>query len=411
MRKLNVYLKYIPTEPIMLGTLVETNDKKFLFEYDSKYLESGYNISPFKLSFTGGLQGNKDNYPRESFGVFSDSLPDGWGVLLMDRFFRKTNRNLRDVTIIDRLAYIGKRGMGALAYEPAENISHSESDLLDLHELSENSMEILQGKPCEVLPAMAGAGGSPGGARPKILAGFDGKTLISGECELPDNFDHWIIKFRSENDFKDAGKIEYAYAQMAKDAGLNISDFRLFEDSHGNSYFGTKRFDRINGKNKRLHAHTLSNLIHADFRIPSLDYEILLKVCSRLTGNYSDVKMCFKLMIFNILAHNRDDHGKNFSFLMDSTGNWSFAPVYDLIFSYGPGGEHSCTIAGEGRNPIMKDIMKLAELADISPKDVDDIVNDVQCSLGNWESLASSLNIRKADIAQINKSLNPILIP
>ena len=407
MRKLNVYLKYIPTEPIMVGTLVETNDKKFFFEYDSKYLESGYNISPFKLSFTGGLQGNKDNYPRESFGVFNDSLPDGWGVLLMDRFFRKTNRNLRNITIIDRLAYIGNRGMGALTYEPADNISHSDSDLLDLRELSENSMEILQGKPCEVLPAMAGAGGSPGGARPKILAGFDGKTLISGECELPDNFDHWIIKFRSENDFKDAGKIEYAYAQMAKDAGLNISGFRLFEDSHGNSYFGTKRFDRINGKNKRLHAHTLSNLIHADFRIPSLDYEILLKVCSRLTGNYSDVKICFKLMIFNILAHNRDDHGKNFSFLMDNTGSWSFAPVYDLIFSYGPGGEHSCTIAGEGKNPTIKDIMKLAKLADISQKDVDDIVNDVQCSLGNWESLASSLNIRKADIAQISKSLNP----
>ena len=405
MRKLNVCLKYIPTEPVMVGTLVETNDKKFLFEYDSKYLDSGYNISPFKLNFSGKLQENKDNYPKESFGVFNDSLPDGWGVLLMDRFFRKNNRNIRDISIIDRLAYIGSRGMGALAYEPAENISHSESDLLDLHELSRNSMEILQGKPCDILPAMAEAGGSPGGARPKILAGFDGKTLISGECELPDNFDHWIIKFRSENDFKEAGKIEYAYAKMAKDAGLNISDFRLFEDSHGHSYFGTKRFDRINGGNKRLHAHTLSNLIHADFRIPSLDYEILLKVCSRLTKSYSDVKMCFRLMIFNVLAHNRDDHGKNFSFLMDNKGNWSFAPVYDLIFSYGSGGEHSCTIAGEGRNPTMKDIMKLAELSEISSKDVNDIINDVQGSLSNWNNLATSLNIRKTDITQVSKSL------
>ena len=359
MRKLNVFLKYTPAEPVMVGTLVETNDRKFLFEYDSKYLESGHNISPFKLDFSTGLQENKDSYPREGFGVFNDSLPDGWGLLLMDRFFRKSSRNIREISIIDRLAYIGSRGMGALAYEPAEKISSSGSDLLNLHELSRNSLEILQGKPCEVLPAMAGAGGSPGGARPKILVGFNGETLISGECELPDDFDHWIIKFRSENDLKDAGRIEYAYAQMAKDAGLNISDFRLFEDTHGHSYFGTKRFDRINGGNRRLHTHTLSNLIHADFRIPSLDYEILLKMCSRLTGRYSDVRMCFRLMIFNILAHNRDDHGKNFSFLMDSKGSWSFAPVYDLIFSHGPGGEHSCTIAGEGRNPAMKDVMKL----------------------------------------------------
>lgn len=405
MRKLNVFLKYTPAEPVMVGTLVETNDRKFLFEYDSKYLESGHNISPFKLDFSAGLQENKDSYPREGFGVFNDSLPDGWGLLLMDRFFRKSSRNIREISIIDRLAYIGGRGMGALAYEPAEKISSSGSDLLNLHELAKNSLEILQGKPCEVLPAMAGAGGSPGGARPKILAGFNGETLISGECELPDDFDHWIIKFRSENDFKDAGKIEYAYAQMAKDAGLNISDFRLFEDTHGHSYFGTKRFDRIDGGNRRLHTHTLSNLIHADFRIPSLDYEILLKVCSRLTGRYSDVRMCFRLMIFNILAHNRDDHGKNFSFLMDSKGSWSFAPVYDLIFSHGPGGEHSCTIAGEGRNPAMKDVMKLAALSDISSKDANSIINDVRDAISNWESLASSLSIRKADIAQISQAL------
>ena len=405
MRKLNVFLKYTPAEPVMVGTLVETNDRKFLFEYDSKYLESGHNISPFKLDFSTGLQENKDSYPQEGFGVFNDSLPDGWGLLLMDRFFRKSSRNIREISIIDRLAYIGSRGMGALAYEPAEKISSSGSDLLNLHELSKNSLEILQGKPCEVLPAMAGAGGSPGGARPKILAGFNGETLISGECELPDDFEHWIIKFRSENDFKDAGKIEYAYAQMAKDAGLNISDFRLFEDTHGHSYFGTKRFDRIDGGNRRFHTQTLSNLIHADFRIPSLDYEILLKVCSRLTGRYSDVRMCFRLMIFNILAHNRDDHGKNFSFLMDSKGNWSFAPVYDLIFSHGPGGEHSCTIAGEGRNPAMKDVMKLAALSDIPSKDANSIINDVRGALSNWESLASSLNIRKADIAQISQAL------
>ncbi|MDA3799388.1 MAG: type II toxin-antitoxin system HipA family toxin [Kiritimatiellae bacterium] len=404
MIKLNVLLKYNPCELIRVGTLVETDRKEILFEYDSKYLASGYNISPFKLNFSNGLQANKNIYPREGFGVFNDSLPDGWGLLLMDRFFRKTNRNIRDITILDRLAYIGNRGMGALVYEPAEHISSLDNDLLNLYELSDNSMKILQGKSCEILPVMAVAGGSPGGARPKILAGFDGKTLISGESELPNDFEHWIIKFRSEHDFKDAGKIEYIYAQMAKNAGVNISEFHLFEDVQGNSYFGTKRFDRIGCTNRRIHFHTLSNLIHSDFRIPSLDYEILLKVCSKLTGNYSDVKMCFRLMIFNIMVHNRDDHGKNFSFLMDDKGRWSFAPAYDLMFAYGPGGEHSLTVAGEGRNPTMKDVLKLAELADIASEDVFSMVDDVQASLDNWVSLASDLNVRKSDVEEIRTS-------
>ena len=404
MRKLNVFLKHNPCELIRVGTLVETDRKEILFEYDSKYLASGYNISPFKLNFNSGLQANKNIYPREGFGVFDDSLPDGWGLLLMDRFFRKTNRNIRDITILDRLAYIGNRGMGALVYEPAENISSLDHDLLNLNELSENSMKVLQGKSCEILPVMALSGGSPGGARPKILAGFDGKTLISGESELPNDFEHWIIKFRFEHDFKDAGKIEYIYAQMAKNAGVNISDFHLFEDVQGNSYFGTRRFDRIGCTNRRIHSHTLSNLIHSDFRIPSLDYEILLKVCSKLTGNYSDVKMCFRLMIFNIMVHNRDDHGKNFSFLMDDTGRWSFAPAYDLMFAYGQGGEHSLTISGEGRNPTMKDVLKLAELVDIASEDVFSMVDDVQASLENWVSLASDLNVRKSDAEEIRKS-------
>ena len=112
MRKLNVFLKYTPAEPVMVGTLVETNDRKFLFEYNSKYLESGHNISPFKLDFSTGLQENKDSYPREGFGVFNDSLPDGWGLLLMDRFFRKSSRNIREISIIDRLAYIGGEEWG-----------------------------------------------------------------------------------------------------------------------------------------------------------------------------------------------------------------------------------------------------------------------------------------------------------
>ena len=171
---------------------------------------------------------------------FNDSLPDGWGMLLMDRFFRKNNRSIRDITVIDRLSYIGDRGMGALSYEPGDKIDFTHDKLLNLFKLSENSLDILQGRTEEILPVMAKAGGSPGGARPKILAGFNGEKLISGESELPAGYEHWLIKFRSENDFKDAGKIEYVYAQMAKNAGLNVSEFRLFNDDKGNSYLELK---------------------------------------------------------------------------------------------------------------------------------------------------------------------------
>ena len=404
MKKLNVYLKENLRSKILVGTLVETVSKRFFFEYSGDFLANKANISPFKLQFSSGLQKNKDTYPLDTFGVFNDSLPDGWGMLLMDRFFRKNNRVIRDITVIDRLAYIGNSGMGALTYEPADEIDFTHDKLLDLFKLSENALDIQQGRTDEILPVMAKAGGSPGGARPKILVGFNGEKLISGESELPVGYEHWLIKFRSENDFIDAGKIEYVYAQMAKKAGLKISESRLFHDNRGNSYFGTKRFDRLKD-NKRIHTHTLSNLIHADFRVSSLDYEILLKVCSRLTRNYEDLKMCFRLMIFNILSNNRDDHGKNFAFIMDSSGIWSFAPAYDLIFSYGPGGEHSTTVAGEGRSPSIKDFAKLASLADISRKDADEIIDQVQTSVSMWKDLAADIEILPSDIKLIDRNI------
>lgn len=409
MREINVFLIENPASPILIGTLAETEKKQFYFEYNDSYLNSGYNISPFKLKFISGLQENKDPYPKEAFGVFNDSLPDTWGLLLMDRFFRKRNRDLRNITIIDRLFYIGDRGMGALFYEPAETIDSSSNDLLDLYKLSKNSMNLLMGKAEEVLPELMRAGGSPGGARPKILVGVKGEKLISGETELTEGYEPWIIKFKAENDFKDASKIEYIYAQMARDSGLNISEFRLFHDNKGNSYFGTKRFDRVSG-NKRIHAHTLSNLIHTDFRIPSLDYEVLFKVCLKLTENYEDVKMCFRLMVFNVFSHNRDDHGKNFTFLMDKNGRWSFAPAYDLIFAYGPGGEHTTTIAGEGRNPAVKDFLKLASLADISISEANEIIQQVKASLSKWKKLASDIGVSTSSIKLINSYIAQLLI-
>jgi serine/threonine-protein kinase HipA len=399
MRKLNVYLKENPSVPVLVGVLAETEGKRFFFEYDSAFLGKGINISPFKLRLDGGLQENRDSFPLQIHGVFNDSIPDGWGMLLMDRFFRTHGRNIRNITAIDRLAYIGKNGMGALAYEPAEDTGQSLDLSLNLYKLAKNSQDILKGRTEDILPEMAKAGGSPGGARPKILAGFNGSELISGEGELPEGFSPWLIKFRAENDFKDAGKIEYVYSVMAEKAGLDVPEHRLFSDSRGNSYFGIRRFDRAD--NMRRHVHTLSGLIHADFRLPSLDYEILLKVCYKLTGSMADVKMCFRLMVFNVLSYNRDDHGRNFAFMMDSEGKWSFAPPYDLMFSYGPGGEHSTSVAGEGRHPTAKEFYRLADLAGITRAESEGIIGEVRESVRQWPKLARTVHVSAENISLV----------
>jgi serine/threonine-protein kinase HipA len=267
---------------------------------------------------------------------------------------------------------------------------------LNLYKLAKNSMDILKGRTEDVLPEMAKAGGSPGGASPKILAGVNGSELISGEGELPEGFEAWMIKFRAENDFKDAGKIEYVYSVMAEKAGLHVPEHRLFNDKKGNSYFGIKRFDRK--RNNRTHVHTLSSLIHADFRLTSLDYEIFLKVCYKLTGSMADVKKCFRLMVFNVLSYNRDDHGRNFAFMMDSGGKWSFAPPYDLMFSYGAGGEHSTSVAGEGAHPSNKEFNKLAELSGVTRPESEDIVGEVRESISQWPKLARAAHISAENI-------------
>ena len=259
-----------------------------------------------------------------------------------------------------------------------------------VHELAQQSYEVYEGKVSEILPQLYKAGGSPGGARPKILVGYNraSEDIISGENDLPEGFEHWIVKFSAREDATDAGPVEYAYSLMAKCAGIDIPETHLFESGQGGGYFGVKRFDR-SSKNRRYHIHTFGNMIHANFRIPSCDYADLLKVTSILTKNYEEVIRAFRLMVFNVKAHNRDDHAKNFSFILnEKTKNWSLSPAYDLTFANGPGGEHSTSIAGVGRNPIDNDLLKLAEQFDIEKKRAKNIIEEVCSALSSWNKFA-----------------------
>ena len=259
------------------------------------------------------------------------------------------------------------------------------------------------------MPLLLRAGGSPGGARPKVLIGYNSldQTIIAGDDILPSGYSHWIVKFSAREDVRDAGPVEYAYSQMADAAGLSMTETRLFVTDQGDSFFGIRRFDRGPG-NHRRHIHTFGNLIQTNFRIPSCDYSDLLKVTSLLTHNRADLLAAFRLMIFNVLTHNRDDHAKNFSFSLDDvTGNWSPSPAYDLTFSFGPGGEHSTTIAGEGRTPAYSHFSNLADQFDISTKEMEKIYVEVADAIKRWPDFAEAAGVSEAGTRYIGKYLTP----
>jgi len=397
--RLNVLLRFDEKTIIPVGQLAE-DEHQLYFQYDRDFLTKELWLSPYKLPLKTELFEHKDRDFSPVFGLFDDSLPDGWGLFLMDRYLRKQGYDIEALSVLDRLAFLGKNTMGALIYEPALDIIPGDKSPFDLHNLSLQSHDILSGRTDDVLPQLINAGGSPCGARPKVLVGIYNDNMISGETDLAEHFEHWIIKFHSGNDFLDAGPLEYAYSLMAQDAGINMTETRLFNTTHGDNFFGIKRFDRSG--NKRFHAHTFGNLIHSNFRLPSQDYDHFFKVVINLTKNHQDLLRAFGQMVFNILANNRDDHVKNFGFLMDHEGKWSLSPAYDLVYSPGPGGEHSMTVSGEGKAPAETDIYRLSEKHGIKKKDAGRIVEQVSDAANRFQTHALTAGVSKSTRNRIN---------
>jgi len=404
MKKAIVHFTQSPFESIVLGELAE-NQGRIFFAYEPEFLLTGLHLSPFRLPFDSDLFEHKDLQFGPLPGLFDDSLPDGWGLLLMDRFFRSQNLNLSEISVIDRLLWLGTRTMGALTYHPAmesENLDFSE---LNLHQMAQNSIDILSGDAKEVLPQLQRNGGSPGGARPKVLVGFNPQTnqIISDNTDLPKGYEPWMIKFPLKNhNFE--GSVEYAYSLMAADAGISMPPTKLFNTIESDSYFGIKRFDREG--NHRFHIHTFGNLIQSNFRIPSADYADYLTATSLLTRNHQEVLQAFRRMLFNILTHNRDDHVKNFSYILDAqTKEWSLSPAYDLLYTEGIRGEHSMTIAGEGRFPNWDQVKSLASKASIAKSDISTIYDEVEAAVFHWPEKAHQAGIPDDHSDQIAASL------
>jgi serine/threonine-protein kinase HipA len=388
MKKLEVHFTRNPKESFNVGTLAEESGRVF-FEYAPEWLNRGLNLSPFRLPFESSLFEHKDLSFGPLPGLFDDSLPDGWGLLLMDRHFQKLR--IDSVSALDRLAWLGRRTMGALTYHPPSGGIGKETDAFDLSRLATHAQALLEGKIREVPPQLLQAGGSPAGARPKVVVGILGDEIISGVEDFSEGFDPWIIKFCAREDLPNAGPIEYAYSLMASAAGITMPETVLLKTKAG-SFFGIRRFDR--NKNTRHHVHTFGNLIHSNFRIPSCDYADLLRATTLLTKNHNDVKQAFRRMVFNGLAHNRDDHVKNFAFLLDfKTGDWSLAPAYDLTFSLGPGGEHQMTIAGEGKNPQARHFFELGKKAGLSHAVMKTVIEEVRSAVASWKIFSKKAGV------------------
>ena len=370
--KLSVSLNFSPALKIKVGTLVDLG-RETAFEYDRDFSGLGLIPSPFRLPVKSGAQIYDYAGGMETFGMFEDSLPDGWGRRLLDaRFVKEIGRK---PTVMERLSAVGMSGMGALVYEPETD--SPVADDFDLSVMAESAMDFDAGMAEDVLPTVRKAGGSSGGARPKMFIGYNPETgeVCSEADELPKGFEHWLVKFNTRTDGYEAGEREFEYYKIAKAAGVEMMPSRLLETSAG-KFFATKRFDR--GDNgERIHYASAAGLLHADFRIPGEEYSILFKITDALTRDYSAKLELFRRVCLNVRHHNRDDHLKNFGFLMNCDGKWRLSPFYDFTWSNGPNGWHTLSIAGEGRNPTELDLMRLAESVGITASDSADVLKQI----------------------------------
>lgn len=355
----------------IVGKLAKLDRNLTAFEYDKQWLSEGFSISPFSLPLEKKVFEAKIEPFGGIFGVFADSLPDGWGRILMDRVLAKNKIPPNEVGVLDRLAIVGSSGMGALSYEP-EYTLHVYDGMMDLDAIAKECSKILQSEKSDKLDELFKMGGSSGGARPKIFTKIDGED--------------WIIKFPSTYDKDNIGEIEYNYSLCAKKCGIEMAETRLFQSEICGGYFGTKRFDRelVNGKIEKKHMVSVSGLLETSHRIPNLDYNTLMMLTLELTKKYCEVEKMFRLMCFNVFAHNRDDHSKNFTFIYDEEKGWKLSPAYDLTYSSSIGGEHATMVNGNGFNPSVVEILEVANNIGINNKKAKDIVEQVKSTIDEY---------------------------
>lgn len=348
---------------IKVGQIALTPDALCAFEYEPAYLASGISISPFNLPLKSGVFVAKRIPFNGGFGVFDDSLPDGWGNLILDRYLKSKGIDSTKLTLLQRLALVGSTGRGALEYRPDYSKSTTD-EIINFDNLAAEAEKVLTTDYYgETLETLYKYGGSSGGARPKVFVKIDGKE--------------WLVKFKATVDPDNIGKIEYNYSLLAKKCGINMPETKLFEEK----YFGVERFDRSHSG--KIHTVSAAGLLNANYREPSLDYESLLKLCHILTRNMEEVYALFRLMAFNVAIKNRDDHAKNFSFQLINN-EWKLSPAYDLLPSAGFNGYHTTTVNGNGE-PTIKDMLVVGEKTGLNKHRACEIIQKINELVSNPE--------------------------
>lgn len=403
-----------------VGAIV-LEDKRIVFAYDPKFKAKGIDLSPFKMPINGGqVRFEFDRLPEETyFGLppmLADALPDSFGNALITAWLAHNGIPSMDITVIDRLAYMGKRGMGALEFHPpVEGKETNKPTALHLAELVESARRALRGTTAtgelaeKALTNIIRVGTSAGGARAKAVIAWNPATeeVRAGQFDVPTGFEHWLLKFDGMDDKGDLsegqefGRIEYAYYLMACAAGINMTDCRLLHEN-GRAHFMTKRFDRDG--NQKHHVQTLCAIDTIDFKKTGVhSYNQLFDVIVRLGLGYEAKEEAFRRMVFNVMAKNCDDHSKNISFLLPQEGRWRLAPAYDITFAYSSKSKWTyqqfMSVNGKFTGITRDDMLRVADQFGIGTGKK--VLKQVEAAVMEWSSFAAQSGIRDATAAHI----------
>jgi len=399
-----------------------------VFQYVPEFAESGIEVAPLTMPLR--LEPYEfPGLPREAFrglpGFLADSLPDKFGNALIDAWLAGQGRAPESFNPVERLCYIGSRGMGALEFQPAIFGNATKGRTIEIASLVELANRVLDERrslagrlsgvdDTRAIEDIIRVGTSVGGARAKAILAWNEQTgeFRSGQVAAGEGFTYWLMKFDGVQGNRDReladpmgyGLIEYAYHLMAVDAGITMSECRLHREG-GRSHFMTKRFDRTDSGAK-LHMQSLTAMMHFDFNRPdAYSYEQALQVIRRVGIPTADVEEQFRRAVFNVIARNHDDHVKNVAYLMDQSGQWRLSPAFDVAYSYNPAGawtsRHQMSINGKRDDFGMNDLLALANSGDIKEKKARAIVDEVTMSVGKWVRFAEQVGIDRATTDRI----------
>nr|WKF56289.1 Serine/threonine-protein kinase toxin HipA [Paraburkholderia busanensis] len=376
------------------GTLISTtalgSRPMIAFEYSSEARQRGLELSSYTLPLQGpNLRRDFPDHQLQLPGPVYDALPDGWGMLLMDRMFRSRGLTTARVGPLERLSYIGRNAMGAMTFEPVLPEGVEPGVHIPMEKLAAQVQEVLHGEGGAFLQSLLLVGGSPQGARPKALVYRNPQTGGFTTAVTPE-FEAWLVKFPAKEEHLEVCAIEMVYAECLRRCGIEIPDTRYFSLPNGLAAFASKRFDRHDGL--RIPMQSLAAFTGANYRTPgALDYVTFLRATQMCTNDVRQMAVAFERAVFNVAFNNRDDHPKNFACIMAREGQWRLAPAYDVTFCEGPGGYHQMDVMGEALAISRAHLLRLAEEAEVSQGDAG-VMIDRMCEVASqFADIAQSL--------------------